>query len=78
MLIQGETLIDLLFMKEISQLVTFCSKSFQQFDVLPFYVISVLIDLKCNIIIIHATLFLEKIGCPDLVKISLGRILLIT
>ena len=68
MLIQVEMLTDLLFMKEIGQLVTFCSKHFQKFDVLPFYVISVLSDLKCNII--HAKLSFEKSGCPDLVKIS--------
>ena len=67
MLIQGETLIDLLFMKEISQLVNFCSKSFQQFDVLPFYVVSVLSDIKCNII--RAKLSVES-GCPENVKIS--------
>ena len=38
-LIQAKTVTDLLFMQEISQLMTLCSKNFQNFDVLPFEVV---------------------------------------
>ena len=36
MLVQTKTVMDLLFMNEVSQLMTLCSKQFQCFDVLPF------------------------------------------
>ena len=33
---QGETVFDLLFMRDLCHLLTYCSKEFQRFDVLPF------------------------------------------
>ena len=36
MLVQAHTVTDLLFMNELSNIMTLCSKSFQKFDVLPF------------------------------------------
>ena len=36
MLIQAQTVIDLLFMSNLCKLMTICSKLFQRFDVLPF------------------------------------------
>ena len=46
LLVQAVTVVDLLFMKEISQVMTFCSKSLQRFDVLPFEVMSDMNKLK--------------------------------
>ena len=48
-LAQATTVIDLLFMKEISQLMTICSKSLQRFDVLPFEAIADIDALKTKI-----------------------------
>ena len=48
-LAQATTVIDLLFMKEISQLMTICSKSLQRFDVLPFEAITDIDALKTKI-----------------------------
>ena len=44
--VQAVTVVDLLFMKEISQVITFCSKSLQRFDVLSFEVMSDMNKLK--------------------------------
>ena len=46
LLVQAVTVVDLLYMKEISQVMTFCSKSLQRFDVLPFEVMSDMNKLK--------------------------------
>ena len=40
---------DMLFMKEISQIMTFCSMSLQRFDVLPFVVMSDINKLKLRL-----------------------------
>ena len=36
-LVVVETVLDLIFMRDLSHLLTYCSKEFQRFDVLPFY-----------------------------------------
>lgn len=46
MLVQAETVTDLVFMKELSQLITFSSKSLQKFDVLPFEIMKIINCLK--------------------------------
>ena len=48
-LAQATTIIDLLFMKEISQIMTICSKSLQRFDVLPFEAMADIHAFKTNI-----------------------------
>ena len=40
-LVQVETVFDLLFMRDLSHLLTYCSKEFQRFDVLPFHPMNV-------------------------------------
>ena len=46
LLVQLQTVVDLLFMVEISHLVTLCSKEFQRFDVLPFHAMTKYYKLK--------------------------------
>ena len=47
LLVQVELVVDLLFMMDLSHLMTFCSKELQRFDVVSFYAISVVDRLKC-------------------------------
>ena len=46
LLAQLELVIDLLFMAELSHLITFCSKEFQRFDVLPFHAMNTYLKLN--------------------------------
>ena len=49
LLVQVELVVDLLFMMDLSHLLTFCSKELQRFDVVSFYAISVVDRLKCQL-----------------------------
>ena len=46
LLVQLELVVDLLFMMDLSHLLTFISKEFQRFDVLPFYAMKMYWELK--------------------------------
>ena len=48
-LVQIEFVFDLLFIRDLSHLLTFCSKEFQRFDVMPFYSKAVYEKLKCQL-----------------------------
>ena len=50
MLVQVELVVDLLFMTDLSHLLTFASKEFQRFDVLPFYAMTVYKDVRNQLI----------------------------
>ena len=41
-LVVVETVLDLIFMRDLSHLLTYCSKELQRFDVLPFYQMDVI------------------------------------
>ena len=49
LLVQLELVVDLLFMMDLSHLLTFCSKELQRFNVVPFYAMSVVDRLKCQL-----------------------------
>lgn len=49
LLVQLELVVNLLFMADISHLITFCSKEFQRFDVLPFHAMNMYFELKQNL-----------------------------
>ena len=49
MLVQIELVVDLLFMTDLSHLLTFTSKEFQRFDVFPFYAMTVYNNLKLQL-----------------------------
>ena len=46
LLVQLEIVVDLLFMKDLSHLLTYSSKEFQRFDVLSFYAMNIYFNLK--------------------------------
>lgn len=49
LLVQLQTVLDLLFMKELSHLLTYTSKEFQRFDTLPHYIMHVYEKFKSNL-----------------------------
>ena len=67
LLVQAKTVTDLLFMKEVSQFMTFCSKSFQKFDTLPFEPMHKLSQLKDSLE--KAKRSFEDKKVPDSIKI---------
>ena len=67
LLVQAKTVTDLLFMNEVSQLMTFCSKSFQRFDNLPFETLHAYEHLCSHLL--QAQKSFEKQKIPDTVKI---------
>ena len=67
LLVQAKTVCDLLFMNEVSQLMTFCSKSFQKFDTLPFETMHAYEHLTHHLI--QAKESLSKLTAPKPIKI---------
>ena len=67
-LAQATTIIDLLFMKEISQIMTICSKSLQRFDVLSFEAMADIHAFKTNIHSAKESFQSSKI--PNVIEIS--------
>ena len=64
LLIQLELVVNLLFMTDLSHLLTFCSKEFQRFNVLPFYAMMQYFKLKENLISAKSSFNLLRLPEP--------------
>ena len=68
LLLQAKTVTDMFFINEVSQLITFCSKSFQKFDAFPFETVHAYEHL-CNYLL-QAKRSFEKQKMPEAVKVT--------
>ena len=68
LLLQAKTVTDMFFINEVSQLITFCSKSFQKFDAFPFETVHSYEHL-CNYLL-QAKRSFEKQKMPEAVKVT--------